>query len=90
MSRFVIIFPQVNPFDPWFMMSHHITSEVAFNPFVDYLYLAIHLGVINGTRCHGCTYYIEEILPESSHETAITVTHYGFGKPMQFENFPEE
>lgn len=42
----IAVLSNVDPFDPYYLLSNHIIPQVSLYPLVDDFYLSIHLGMV--------------------------------------------
>ena len=79
--------PKCNHFIHAFLLPTNIVPQVAFQPLIHPLYLAISLWMIACASFQICPRHFEEFLPKCTKQSAICVTNNVLRKPMQSENF---
>ena len=86
-SNIIAKLTQMQPFDPCFMFPTNIVPQVAFQPFIHPLCLAIISCMIACSRCQIFPHHFEYFFPKCTQKYAISVTNNALRKPMQPENY---
>lgn len=84
------ILVQVQPPNPNHLFTSYIVPKVPLQPLINLLGLAIFLVVESCVRDEISTNRSEDLLPESSHEPVVLITHYVLSKPMELEDLPKK